>query len=154
MKCFNLITLGWQYPYSVQHSAYEGHPLLWSSSSSSALKGAAGQEPAPVPAPRQPPSPWWIWAARPCNYKIHLIKKGIQQRPLSKNDQMSNFLIAKVLNLIWTQFTGQTSVTTSSLTYYSTSNLTPNTNLFHWVFIFFSSLLLDIYVILGSVNYW
>ena len=66
-------TLGWQKPYSVQHSAQPGQPSTWSTSSVGVLKegweevqgrdcckmchlkGAAGQEPVPEPAPRQPP---------------------------------------------------------------------------------------------------
>ena len=50
-----ILTLGWQKPYSVQHSDHAGHPSAWSISSEAALKGGAGQDPAPTPAPRQPP---------------------------------------------------------------------------------------------------
>ena len=50
----NPLTRGWQNPYSVQHSAQAGQPSVWSMSSIGALKGAAGHEPAPTPAPRQP----------------------------------------------------------------------------------------------------
>ena len=46
------LTLGWQYPYSVQHSAYCGHPPTWSMSS--ALLGKAGQLPWPEPGDTRP----------------------------------------------------------------------------------------------------
>ena len=51
MTIFNL-TLEWQYPYSVQHSAYEGQPPV--QYTVSALYGAAAQLPCPDPAPSRP----------------------------------------------------------------------------------------------------
>ena len=52
--CREMFTFEWQKPYSVQHSAQGGQPCRCWSSEGGALKGGAGQEPEPRPAPRHP----------------------------------------------------------------------------------------------------